>query len=200
MSVDLNELKELVDAVKADRQAQKEKEKRDSWTKYVSLTMVCLAVLTAIASQRGGGYSSATLKHLNDATYNQAHASDQWNFYQSKSIKQHLYEMERDRAMAAGGDAKAIEKITAKIDKYEKDKAEITALAKDFEAKRDEARKTATTDATRSREMGLAITLFQVAIALGGICLVVKKRWLWYSSLVVGAAALAQTLKVLTIS
>src|SRR5690348_2958568 len=98
MSTDLNELKALVAAIKADQQAQKDKEKRDAWTKYVSLSMICLAVLAAIATQRGAGYSSATMRQQNEATFNQAEASDQWAYYQAKGIKQSIYELERDRA------------------------------------------------------------------------------------------------------
>ncbi len=196
MNQDLNELKDFVAALKSDKQAQKDKEKREGWTKFVSLSMVCLAVLTAIATLRAGGYSSATLKQLNDATFNQANASDQWAYFQAKSIKQNLYEMERDRAATAGADAKIVEKASAKIDRYETEKGEIKKKAEEFEHKRDAARKAATYAADRSREMGLAITAFQVAIALGGICLVVKKRWLWAASLTVGTAALAQMIKV----
>jgi hypothetical protein len=50
--------------------------------------MICLAVLAAISTQRSAGYSYATMKQLNDASFNQAQASDQWAFYQTKGIKQ----------------------------------------------------------------------------------------------------------------
>ncbi len=88
MNNDLDELKGLVASITADRQAQKEKEKREAWTKYVSLSMIFLAVLAAVATQRGAGYSSTTMKKLNEATFNQAQASDQWSYYQAKGIKQ----------------------------------------------------------------------------------------------------------------
>src|SRR5471032_1183273 len=102
MSTDLNELNALVATLKADQQAQKDKEKRDAWTKYVSLSMICLAVLAAVATQRGAGYSSATMKQLSEATFNQSLASDQWAFFRAKGIKQSIAEEERDRLAAAG--------------------------------------------------------------------------------------------------
>lgn len=199
MSTDLNELNALVATLKADQLAQKEKEKRDGWTKYVSLSMICLAVLAAIATQRGAGYSSATMKQLNEATFNQAEASDQWAFYQAKGIKQSIYEMERDRATTGGAtiEPKVLAGLTAKIDRYENEKKEITKEAKALEAKRDTARATATSASELGRALGLATTLFQIAIAVGGVCLVVKKRWLWYASLILGALATVQMLKVL---
>ena len=199
MNPDLDELKGLVAALKADQQAQKEKEKRDAWTKYVSLSMICLAVLAAIATQRGAGYSSATMKQLNEATFNQAEASDQWAFYQAKGIKQSLYELERERASAGNVavEPKVIAGFTAKVERYENEKKDIMKIAKRLEEKRDVARTLATYAADCSRELGLAATFFQIAIALGGVCLVVKKRWLWYLSLATGLLASAQMFKVL---
>jgi len=193
---DLDELKKLVAEVRADHVAQKEKEKRDGWTKYVSLTMVCIAVLAAIATLKGGGFSTRTLKEMNEATFNQTQASDQWSYFEAKSIKQNLYEIELDH-LSAAADAAAVAKMKAKVDKYDKDKADITALAKKFEAARDAARQTATIAAEHSRQMGLAITLFQIAIALGAMCLIVKKKPLWIVSTILGGLATAQMIYVL---
>jgi len=195
---ELDELKQLVAELKVERAAQKEKEKRESWTKYVSLTMVCIAVLAGLATLKGGGFTTRTLKEMNEATFNQAEASDQWSFYQAKSIKQNLYEIELDHAHAAvAPTAGQVEKLKAKIDKYEREKAEITASAKKFEAARDAARQTAASAAEHSRRMGLAITLFQVAIALGAVCLIVKKKPLWIVSGLLGALATAEMIHVL---
>ena len=195
----IGELKEIVVELKADRAAQKEKEKKDAWTKYVSLTMVCLAVLTAIASQRGGGYTTRTLTQMNEATFNQANASDQWAFFQAKSIKQNLYEIAREQLSKTGEapDAKQLEKVTAKIDKYEQEKGGITKEAKGFEHKRDAARQAATQAAEHAKQMGLAVSMFQVAIAIGGICLVVKMKPLWFVSLALSAYAIFKMFQVL---
>jgi len=198
MSTNLDELKSLVATLKADQQAQKEKERRDAWTKYVSLSMIFLAVLAAVATQKGAGYSSATMKQLNEATFNQAQASDQWAYYQAKGIKQSIAEQERDRLKAAGAaETKPLGEMVARIDRYEREKGEITSVAKGFEAKRDTARVAATHAADAAREMGLAISIFQISIALGGITLVVKKRYLWSVSLLAGALAALQMAKVL---
>jgi hypothetical protein len=199
MSTDLAELKDLVAAIKADHQAQKDKEKRDAWTKYVSLSMIFLAVLAAVATQRGGGYSSATMKQQNEATYNQALASDQWAYFQAKGIKQSIAEQERDRFKANGtpADEKIVEALAAKVKKYDDEKAGAASEAKKYEAKRDTARELSDRAAEQSRKMGRATSIFQIAIALGGMCLVVKKRWLWWLSLATGALAALQMAAVL---
>ncbi len=197
---DLDELKQLVAELRADHVAQKQKEKRDSWTKYVSLTMVCIAVLAAIATLKGGGFSTRTLKEMNEATFNQAEASDKWSFFEAKSIKENLYEIELEHLQAAlPMDATAVDKMKAKIAKYEKDKADITAQAKSFEDKRDASRQTAVRVAEHSKQMGLSITLFQIAIALGAMCLIVKKKPLWIVSTLFGLLATAQMIYVLYI-
>ena len=199
MQTELNELKDFIGQIKADRDAAKEKEKREAWTKYVSLTLVCMAVLTGIATLKGGGFTTLTLKQMNEATFAQAQASDQWAFFQAKSIKQNLYEIDRDHiSRNPTPNPEALDKVNQKIDKYEKEKAEISKEAKQFEAAREEARKKAARAAEHSKEMGLAITIFQVAIALGGICLVVKKKPLWFLSLALGLYSAYEMFKVLT--
>ena len=198
MNENLDELKSLVATIAADRQAQKDKEKREAWTKFVSLSMIVLAVLGAIATQRGAGYSSATMKLLNEATFNQANASDQWAYYQAKGIKQSIQEEERDRLANLGtADPKTVAAVMARIERYDKERKEITTEAKRYEAQRDAARQSAAQASDRGREMGLATTAFQIAIALGGIALVMKERRLWFVSLLVGLLAFAQMARVL---
>ena len=79
----------------------------------------------------------------------------------------------------------------------DRDKADITIETKKNEKSRDDARTKATSEAEHSREMGLSITLFQVAIALGATALIVKKKPLWVVSTVFGALAVAQMMYVL---
>jgi hypothetical protein len=198
MNDNLGELKDLVATIKADQQAQKVKEIRDAWVKYVSLSMICLAVLAAIATQRGAGYSSGTMKQLNEATFNQAEASDQWSYYQAKGIKAAVSQEERDVLAASGNaDPKLLGDLAKKIDRYGNEQNDITVEAQKFEAKRNEARAAATLAADRAREMGLATTVFQIAIALGGVTLIMKKRWLWNVSLLTGVIAAMQMARVL---
>ena len=196
MSDQLAELKDLVAAIRADHQAQKDKEKRDSWTKYVSLWMIIVAVFAAFATQKGAGFSSATIKQLNEATFNQAQASDQWAFYQAKGIKQSLYEREVEKI--GGTKAPTDSMLVAKVRKYDAEKKEITAKATEFERIRDQARIGSTHSADLARKLGLSATLFQIAIALGGVCMVMKMKSLWFASMVPGFAGAVQLVLVLS--
>ena len=170
---ELNELKEFIAELKADRAATKEKERREAWTKYVSLTIVIIAVLASIASQRAGKYSGLT-------QMSQAQASDQWNFYQAQSIKQHVFEMNRNQAVGNGTDPEALRKQKAYDDKiagYEKKKEEIKALAEKLEKTRDMA-------SHEGSQLGPAVSCFTISIAVASICLVTKKKPLWILSMI----------------
>jgi hypothetical protein len=195
---EIAELKQFIIDLKEERQAQKDKEKRESWTKYTSLSIVFIAVLAAVASQYAGKFSGKTLVSLNSATYFQAKASDQWSFYQAKSIKQNLYEVERDQlSIHPGGEngakagvtetngnlGKKIEMLGSKIDKYDKEKADIKAEAEKLEHERDKARKEADEASSRGARMGSIVALYQISIALGSVSLLTKKKNFWFISL-----------------
>ena len=194
---EIAELKSFIADLKADRAATKEKEKREGWTKYVSLSVVIIAVIAAIAAQWGGKYSSRVLTQLNDATYNQALASDQWAYYQAKSIKLNAYEIGHHQlaksANPADADAaKLIEEYKEKVATYKKEQKDIEAKAHDFEAKRDTARDNASLASRKGSKMGLAISFFSVAVALASICTVTKKKPLWFVALVFAGIAVSE--------
>jgi hypothetical protein len=135
---------------------------------------------------------------MNEATFNQAEASDQWSYFQAQSIKENLYQIELDHLNTlAAPDAAAADKMKAKIEKYEKAKPDVTARAKGYEDDRDAARKTATSAAEHSKGMGYSITLFQIAIALGAMCLIVKKKPLWIVAMIFAALATVQMVHIL---
>jgi Na+-translocating ferredoxin:NAD+ oxidoreductase RnfD subunit len=195
---DLTEFRDLVAFIKADRQAQKDKDARDGWTKFVSLSMIFIAVLAAVATQKSGGFSSGVMKKLNEATFNQAAASDQWSLYEAKSIKQSLVENQIDLLKDVSvKDAKSIAALEAKAKRYNSEKADIMKEAQGLEAKRDEARKAAERLSFLGSQIALSSTIFQVAVALGGVCLIMKKKGIWWISLTLGTLATLQMIRVL---
>jgi hypothetical protein len=201
MEKELKELRGLVEEMRADRLATKEKEKREAWTKYVTLSIVIMAVIAAIATQWSGKYSGRVLVQLNNATFFQAKASDQWGYYQAKSIKQNLYEVSRAQPSRTGDTndpavAKVLKDFNDKIAKYEKDKAEIKAEADQLEHQRDAARKIADENSAKGAGMGLAVSLFSVSIALSSICTVTKKKPLWFFSMALSAVAIVEMVRV----
>jgi uncharacterized membrane protein YoaK (UPF0700 family) len=180
---EISELKQFVADLKADRAATKAKEEREAWMKYVSLTVVVIAVIAAIANQWGGKYSSRT-------QLSQAQASDQWAFYQAKSIKQHLDEVtlaQLTRSDSTNNPAltQTIGTLRRNLARYDQEKGDIKAKAESLEAIRDDASR-------RSGKMALAISYFTVAIATASICMVTKKKPLWFVAMILSVIAVVQ--------
>ncbi len=162
-------------------------EKKEPWLNYLALTTVILAVCATLATFKGGGFSTRSVM-------SQTQASDQWAFYQAKSIKGYIYEMQKDklelelktagsRASQATGElyGKKIEEYGKKVTKYEGEKAEIQKEAKKFEKIRDEAQK-------HAQAFGIAVIFLQIAILLSSIAALVKKKYVWVIGVVVGLA------------
>jgi hypothetical protein len=160
-------------------------EKKEPWLNYLALTTVILAVCATLSTFKGGGYSTRSVM-------SQTQASDQWAFFQSKSIKSYIYEMQRDKLQlelkglvgklskdVAEEYSKKIEDYSKKIEKYDKEKAEIQNEAKRFETIRNDAQK-------HSQIFGIAVIYLQIAILLSSIAALIKKQAVWLLGVAVG--------------
>jgi hypothetical protein len=177
---EINELKEFILELKNDRAAAKQKEKSEAWTKYVSLTIVVIAVIGAVAAQWSGKYSSRT-------QMSQIQASDKWAYYQSKSIKQHLDQVALAELLQNTNSANAIvadeiKQIKKDLTKYDQDKTNAMAEATAFENTGKDA-------SVRGGKMGLAVILLSVSISTASICTVTKKKPLWFAAIAMAAFA-----------
>lgn len=194
---------ELLAEVAADKAKAKAKEASEAWTKAAAISLVIIAVLGATAVQRSGSFGSRSLKHLNSAIYHQVEASNQWSFFQAKSTKANIYELgaEEVKAMAPGVEqAKALAEIGIRAQRYRQEQDPIKIEAARFEKLRDQEHLAAQENGEAGAKLGLAVLSFQVAVALGSICLVTKKKMLWYTTLALAAAATAQMLYVLFVA
>ena len=143
----------------------------ERWTMGVALSTALFAALAAISSLIAGGQA-------NEAMRSQIESSDQWNYYQAKSIKSNLLDTKIEMLTALGHDPSP--KDLAKRKDYEVSKDEIAADAK---AKQAEAE----TELANHERMATAVTMFQVAIALGAIAVLTKLRLFWFVSITLGA-------------
>jgi hypothetical protein len=155
----------------------------DAWTKWVALSTTLLAVCAAFATLKGGSFSTKT--QLATVT-----ASNQWAYFQSKSLKETARDTESTiikviEAAAPTPEAKAIarkaiEKADAEVERYQKEKAKIKAKAEyyDLEAAYCQA---------RGGNFGLAIMFLQIAIMLSAIAALMKKKSFWIVGLCAGA-------------
>src|SRR5215813_13755699 len=66
-------------------------EQPSRWIVYLSSTTALVAVFAAIAALQSGSYANEALLQKNEAVLAQAKASDQWAYYQAKSVKSTIY-------------------------------------------------------------------------------------------------------------
>jgi hypothetical protein len=191
---DLDLLKQYIVELKADRDAAKAKEKAEAWTKAAGVSVVFVAVLAAVATQWGAKYSGRVVTSLNDATYSQTLASDQWSFFQAKSIKQNLYEVARDQEEANPSDRtpQIVAAFSSKIAKFSEEKVAIKANAEKLDHDREHARESAHVWSLKGAAMGLSVSGYQIAIAVASIAMLMKRKPFWYASLALAAGATAQ--------
>ncbi len=163
-------------------------EKKEPWLNYLALTTVIFAVCATLSTLKGGGYGSR-------AIMSQAQASDNWSYYQAKSIKGYAYDLQKEKFQmdlkAAKGASRALTaeyegKIAGygeKIEKYEKEKEEILKKAQALEAVRDDAQK-------HSGAFGLAAMFLQIAILLSSIAALMKRKLFWFLGMAGGCVGL----------
>src|SRR6266478_5206965 len=144
---------------------------REVWISWVALSTAVLAVLAAIAGLLSG-------RHVNEAMMNQIEASDQWSYYQAKSIKATVI----DAKISLAGTPN--ESDQSKRDRYEKEQEEIKS-----EAERKEA--AAKSNYHKHEVFARGVTMFQIAIAIAAISALTKKRRFWIVSLVFGLVGCA---------
>ena len=162
-------------------------EKKEKWMNFLALSTVIFAVCATLSTFKGGGYGSKAL-------LNKTNASDNWSYFQAKSIKSSLTKNQKDNlelqkeVIAQTPNLKnEIPKYDAKIAKYEKDvkryeleKDSISAVAKAFENAIVDCQK-------HGAGFGYAVIYLQVSILLSSIAGLMKKKPVWYLSLAVGA-------------
>jgi hypothetical protein len=154
----------------SDEIQEKAEEKKERWTLYLALSTALMAVLAAIAGLLAG-------HHANEALIERAKASDQWNFYQAKNLKQEIAVNTDQILHALGKTDTAVKDHSADIVRYDLEKAAIKK-----EAEEDEQQSVA--HLGKHVPLASAVTAFQIAIAISAIAILTRRRKLWYGSLV----------------
>ncbi|MDN0082287.1 DUF4337 domain-containing protein [Crenobacter sp. SG2305] len=164
-------------------------EKKEPWLNQLALTTVILAVCATLSTFKGGGYSTR-------GVISQAQASDQWAYYQSKSVKANLYEMQRDKLAleletlpdnTPDSTRQRYQALVAdyskKLQRYTQERNDLQNKARELEQKRDEAQR-------HSQPFGIAVIFLQIAILISSIAGLFKRRALWLAALPLGVLGL----------
>ena len=147
---------------------------------WVSMTIAVLAVLSALVGSLETIASGRALGEKNEAVLAQSQASDQWSFYQAKSLKKHIYTV----GAGQGGPNAAKYAAIAKADAADEDK--IQGEAKRYEQERNEHLRTSDGAEDQHHKLTIAATLMHMGIAISTIAIITRKRWPWLASLALG--------------
>jgi hypothetical protein len=144
----------------------------------VAIFTAVLATVGAIVSFFGGDTQNKALLYKNEAVLERAEASDQWNFYQAKSMKQNIAEI----AAALATDAKTVEFYKGEAKRYAAEKKDIEKDARKHEAAYKNWNEKSEQALHPHHFLALSMTLLQIAIALASITVLTQKRWLLYGA------------------
>jgi hypothetical protein len=156
----------------------------DPFSSRVSITIALLAVIAAVASSLETYESGAAIIAANQAVLAQERATDQWSFYEAKSLKKNMYAIAADQGGARAPDYRA----KAKSEGDGQDQAQTDA--KSLESQRDQALKRSEAHEARHHRLGLAATLLEMGIAISTIAIITKRHWPWIGSGMLGLAGL----------
>ncbi len=142
-------------------------------TNQIALFTAIIATVGALFGYMGGATQANAGLFKNNAAIKKTEASNQWNYYQSKSTKQSLAELARD--LSPEGQKAAYQ---AKAERYEKEKGDIKQVAEGLEAEAREWDHRSDEQLHQHHRWAQATTALQVSIALAAIALLTRKKWL----------------------
>lgn len=151
---------------------------------FLAIVAVTIAVLAVVAAGVGsletiesGGATAAKTQ----AVLFQNKATDNWNFFQAKSLKKNMYDI-----AAAQGGPKAAD-FVSQSQRNEAESQEIQKTARDFEVKSEDALQEGLVHEGRHHHLTIAATFLHIAIAVATIAIITGgRRWPWYASILLG--------------
>jgi Domain of unknown function (DUF4337) len=155
--------------------------KHDPTIAPVSVTMATLAVLVAVVSLLGHR------AHTEEVLL-QSKASDQWAYYQAKTIRRHNDELFADlTAITPAKDADQLDRLRQKYsqeaDRYRDEQKEIEAEARKLEQEVGNERR-------RADRFDLGEVFLEVALVITSITLLTGRRIFWRTGMVLGVVGL----------
>lgn len=163
------------------------KKEHANWIKFIAVATAILAVVAAIGSLRAGLLVNEALLAKNDEISLRTQATDQWNYYQSKSIKGVVY---ATTAQLLPPGSPQLAKSQAEAGRYAREQTAIQAKAEGMEKRADARDKSSAEDMEQHHIFAFSVSLCQIAIALSAIAALTRSRRVWVFSLAAGAAGL----------
>jgi hypothetical protein len=174
-----------------------------AWLRYLPLSTAMIAVFAAVASLLSGSSSNEAILKKSEAMLDQSLASDQWAYYQAKSVKHTLSADEASLVEVAGEAVKDLRpevqarlaalrtRFDAEAKRYEADTKKIEADARHYEEQKDHSNERSEALMERHHRFAFSVTLLQIAIALSAIAALTRRQPLWYLGIAVSVIGIA---------
>ncbi|MFN2529477.1 MAG: DUF4337 domain-containing protein [Candidatus Baltobacteraceae bacterium] len=147
----------------------------------VAIAAALLAVLAAVATMFAHSRSTTALVQKNEAILSQASSSDKYNYYEAKSIKEHLYQALLDAKI---GDPSARISLQRTATRQAAEKKPILQQARELEKETEQHQRHAELALRAYETFEIAVTLFEVSIVFVSISALAGSRALiWIAGL-----------------
>jgi len=157
-------------------------------TRDTALAVTMMAILAATIGSLQETESTHALGEKNEAVLLQARASDQWAFFQAKSVKKNSYQIAAEQAAGAGRDPQP---FADKAKRYAQEEDEVSAKAKELEDESHAQWERSSHHTHRLHTLTLAATLVHVGIAVSSLAIFTNRRLPLYGSLAMAAGGIA---------
>jgi len=173
----------MSEAMEAHEQAEHAEHATEPFNKRVAATMAMVAAALAVVAVFG------QIK-VTEELLNQQKASDQWSYYQAKSIRRYESEIARDLLATMKGEKTA--EYATNAEKYRKDSDEIQEKAKDLEKESGLAGRQAV-------RLHFGEIFLEIAIVFASLAILAKRPALWGVSVAGAVIGISIALTTLTV-
>jgi hypothetical protein len=150
---------------------------KSGFEKKIAVSIAILAVFLSFIENKGDNAKT-------DSILLTTEASNQWSYFQSKSVKEHIAQSSinimtvADKSVAG---SRTILKLEENVARYAKEKDEIKAKAESLQNEAEH-------NGGINDRCDLASLLIQIAIIFSSIAILAEIRWFWFGGILLGAA------------
>ncbi len=147
--------------------------------RMVAVTMAIIAAALAIVSVMAHIFTTEEL-------LTQQKASDQWAYYQAKSIRRYESDIARDllKTLNSEAAAKGVEKYAANVERYQKEGEEIQVEAKKLENE-------SKVHSQQALRLHIGEVFLEIGIVFASLAILTKRRAVWLTAVMCACAGVA---------
>jgi hypothetical protein len=151
--------------------------------KKIALTIAILAVVLSVVNNLGDNSKTDAIIKTNEA-------SNQWAYFQAKSIKEHMASMHAGLLSELGGASPSAEvrqsmaRLYGEVEREEKEKSAIQKQARDLQQQ-------AAQESKINDRCDLSALILQIAIVICSVAILSEWRPFWYVGIVFGVVGTA---------